>query len=59
MCKMIQFTEVFCFQGVASEKFFDLGLDVRRFVGTAVRRNVRELVTCVAAYCDCNTRSIR
>jgi len=26
---MIQFTEVFCFQGVASKNFFNLGLDVR------------------------------
>ncbi|MCL2744981.1 MAG: hypothetical protein FWE67_14140 [Planctomycetaceae bacterium] len=30
---MIQFTEVFCFQGVASKNFFDLGLDVRWFWG--------------------------
>jgi len=29
MCKMIQFTEVFCFQVVTSIKFFNLGLDVR------------------------------
>jgi len=30
---MIQFTEVFCFQAVASKKFFNLGLDVRWFWG--------------------------
>ena len=29
MCKMIQFTEEFCFQGVTSIIFFNLGLDVR------------------------------
>ena len=29
MCKKIQFTKVFCFQGVASKNFFNLGLDVR------------------------------
>jgi len=33
MCKMIQFTEVFCFQVVTSIKFFNLGLDVRWFCG--------------------------
>jgi len=26
---MIQFTEMFCFQGVTSKNFFNLGLDVR------------------------------
>jgi len=33
MCKMIQFTEAFCFQAVTSINFFDLGLDVRWFWG--------------------------
>ena len=33
MCKMIQFTEMFCFQGVMSKNFFNLGLDVRWLEG--------------------------
>gem|GEM_PF-258647 len=33
MCKMIQFTEVFCFQVVMSKFFFNLGLDVRWLAG--------------------------
>ena len=41
MCKMIQFTEEFCFQVVTSKNFFDLGLDVRWFWGVSGNLPIR------------------
>jgi len=37
MFKMIQFSEVFYFQAVASKNFFDLGLDVRWLLPVGVQ----------------------